>query len=240
MELCRSLNLKQAVLLPLFFMLTLSEFLWSFEEPCAAALEKDIHFVSEGGKPFYLWAADIVLANREKLEIAFEIPTSYKEGYYERRILPYMNKKPNPDIVKPTTAPETLYRGMYLTVDELATILKNGFNPADNRWSAFGGKAVYTTTSMPEARDYIFHASDSDIPKIGVVFKFTDTKDFELLESPEGNPHYTIYKSDSVIPPERIADVFFYTETHTISVEDFNSRPMNPASTWNTGFNRRR
>ncbi len=144
---------------------------------------------------------------QEEIEKGYHLPEKFICGYYDRRIFPYLDR---PNYSK---SDEYMYRGMYITVDELANILRNGFETKFNTWSAVGGKGIYLTSSIHEADDYIFQSVDFKKKNaLGVVFKLHPGDYAKLVEDPKYNSTNTIYKSDADVPPDKIADIYLRGE----------------------------
>lgn len=133
-------------------------------------------------------------AHKQDIVRGYHLPKNYVEGYYLRRIHPYLNKVSYvPDANK-----NVVYRGMYITVDELAAVLKNGL------------PVVSFSSSSQEASAYVFHSASLDKHPngVGVVFKVKKTAKMELLENPTVNPTGTIYHSYKDVPPGDILEVY--------------------------------
>lgn len=141
--------------------------------------------------------------SQKDIERGYHLPENFICGYYERRILPYLDR---PTYSK---TDDYLYRGMYITVDELANILKNGFEVKYNTWNAVGGKGIFFSTSIREADDYIFQSTDFHKKNaLGVVFKMENGDYAQMVEDPVHNATKTIYKCPGDVPNEKIVDIY--------------------------------
>lgn len=144
------------------------------------------------------------------IEKGYHLPENYLTNYYQRRILPYNH---NPQYTE--TNQESFYRGMYITVDDLANIMENGLEVRHNQWSAAGGKGVYFSSSQREADDYIFQSISTDKLRnnaIGVVVETERGEYAELVNDPVLNATETIYKAANDVPQEKITDIFIRGE----------------------------
>lgn len=142
-------------------------------------------------------------ASQKDIEKGYHLPENFISGYYERRILPYLDR---PTYSK---TDDFLYRGMYITADELANILQNGFEVKYNTWNAVGGKGIFFSTSIREADDYIFQSTDFHKKNaLGVVFKMENGDYAQIVEDPVHNATKTIYKCPGDVPSEKIVDIY--------------------------------
>ena len=177
----------------------------------------------------------VTLADLEEcqgaLETGYHLPENYLNGYYDRRILPYQNR--------PTyhESDGSFYRGMYITVEDLANILENGFEVKRNTWSAVGGQGVYVSTSEREAEDYIFQSVDRTKQNaIGVVFKMERGDYATLVDDPDCNSTLTIYKAPGDVPSERITGVYLKGQYGLESLEDVIAKARKGEITPNTAW----
>lgn len=169
------------------------------------------------------------------LEKGYHLPENFINGYFDRRIFPYQNRP---------TYHETdgsFYRGMYITVDDLANILENGFEVKRNTWSAVGGQGVYVTTSEREAEDYIFQAVDYGKKNaIGVVFKMERGDYATLVEDPDCNSTNTIYKAANDVPSDRITQIYlkgqYGLESLQSVIERAQKGEIEPNTSWVNQF----
>lgn len=151
-----------------------------------------------------------VLWQRDALVSGYYLPENFLEGFFFRRIYPYQSK---PTYTPDKDSDQYLYRGMLVTPEELATILRVGFSPKTSTWNAgTGGKnAVSLSSSVTEALHYIFQ-SGAKKDGIGIVFKVRRSPSMELGKDKELNRTKTIYYSFEDIPASAIADVYVYGE----------------------------
>ena len=177
---------------------------------------------------------------QSEIEKGYHLPENYLASYYQRRILPYQQ---NPKYTQ--TDNEHLYRGMYITVDDLANIMDKGLEVKYNQWSAAGGKGVYFSTSIREADDYIFQSISNDKVKnnaIGVVVE-TERDDYaEAVIDPVLNSTETIYKAANDVPKEKITDILIRGEYGLESLKNIIDKAENGEikdnSTWVNQFDR--
>ncbi len=149
-----------------------------------------------------------LLTYRDDLLNSYHLTRSYMEGFYERRILPYLSKpKWNPAL----ESDQVLFRGMLLTPEELDKILKEGFSPKTSTWNVGtdGRNAVSFSSNSSEAESYIFqsgHKTDG----IGVLFIVKRTPKIVLGTDLKLNPTKTIYYSYEDVPAQDIIEVRFH------------------------------
>jgi len=172
---------------------------------------------------------------QKEIEKGYHLPENFICAYYERRILPYQQRPTY------TATDDYLYRGMYITVDELANILKNGFEVKYNTWSAVGGKGVYFSSSIREADDYIFQAVDFHKKNaLGVVFKMEKGGYAQAVEDPVHNSTKTIYKAPGDVPKDKIAEIYLRGEYGLERLGDIidkaRSGGVKPNSSWVNQF----
>lgn len=151
-----------------------------------------------------------LLLRRSELIRGYHLPENYLEGFYFRRIYPYQS---DPTYTPDKESDKYLYRGMLLTPEELAKILRVGFSPATSTWNAgtSKGNTVSLSSSMVEASHYIFQSGGKK-EGIGVVFKVRRKPTMELGKDPVLNKTQTIYYSYEDIPASDIADVYIWGE----------------------------
>ncbi len=143
-----------------------------------------------------------------EVEKGYHLPENFISGYYQRRIFPY---QAHPTYT--SSGDNHMYRGMYITVDELANILQNGFETKYNTWSAAGGKGIYLSSSIREADDYIFQSVDiTKKNAIGVVFQLENGEYAKEVVDPVLNSTETIYKSEGDVPSSKITDIYLRGE----------------------------
>lgn len=148
---------------------------------------------------------------KEQIVKGYALSDAFLEGYYLRRIYPYLSK---PSFQADQSG--HLYRGIYMTVDELAATLKDGFLTKMNTWSTGarkGERIVSFSTSTGEAMSYIFQTSGNHPNGIGVVFEVDrDLAGLEYWEDPILNSTKTIYHCYKDVPASRIRNVYVYGE----------------------------
>lgn len=173
----------------------------------AGRLSKETRRINTGLAQYMLQKADI----KEQIIKGYALTDAFLEGYYLRRIYPYLSK--------PTYQADKsghMYRGIYMTVDELASTLKTGFLTKMNTWStgAKDGKQIISfSTSTGEAMSYIFQSSGNHPNGIGVVFEVDrDIPGLEYWEDADLNSTKTIYHGYQDIPANRIRNVYVYGE----------------------------
>lgn len=172
-----------------------------------AAIERNR--VSRAKRERALLVAD-VLWQRDALVSGYYLPENFLEGFFFRRIYPYQSK---PTYTPDKDSDQYLYRGMLVTPEELATILRVGFSPKTSTWNAgTGGKnAVSLSSSVTEALHYIFQ-SGAKKDGLGIVFQVRRSPSMELGKDKELNCTQTIYYSFEDIPASAITDVYVYGE----------------------------
>lgn len=178
-----------------------------------------------------------VLLYRKEIITGYHLPAEYLEGFFLRRIFPYQQK--------PTYTPDgeenVLFRGMLVTPEELAQILKSGFSPATSKWNT-GAKApaVSLSSSSVEATHYIFQSGYKE-NGIGIVFKVRKKPSMELGESQTYNSTKTIYYSYEDVPAEDILDVLVRGEYGLESLDTILERAakgeIKANSGWTSQFN---
>ena len=156
-------------------------------------------------------ARDLLLKNKAQVINGYALTDDFLEGYYLRRIYPYLSK---PSFQADKSG--HLYRGIYMTVDELAATLKDGFLTKMNTWSTGakkGQQMISFSTSTGEAMTYIFQTSGHHPNGIGVVFEVDkDLPGLEYWNDPVLNSTKTIYHCYKDVPANRIRNVYIYGE----------------------------
>ncbi len=157
-------------------------------------------------------AKQLLLTHKEDIIKHYSLTDDYLEGYYLRRIYPYMDK--------PSFLPEKnghLYRGVFMTVDELNATLQNGFLTSMNTWNVGaknrGDKFISFSSSTGEAMSYIFQGTGNAAhPKgIGVVFEVEkDIDGLEFWQDAKLNSTNTIYHCYKNVPPSKIRNVYVF------------------------------
>lgn len=159
-------------------------------------------------------ATSLLMLHKESIIKAYSLPDSFLEGYYLRRIYPYMDK---PAFAKDKSG--HMFRGIFMTVDELASTLQNGFLTSMNTWNVGaknkGEQFISFSTSTGEAQSYIFQGDgNSKHPYgIGVVFEVEpNIKGLEFWNDKQLNSTNTIYHCYQDVPAEKILNVYVYGE----------------------------
>ena len=154
----------------------------------------------------------LLLKYKEPIIKSYALTDSYLEGYYLRRIYPYLSK---PSFLAEKNG--HMYRGVFMTVDELASTLQNGFLTSMNTWNVGaknkGDQFVSFSSSTGEALSYVFQGGGNrEHPNgIGVVFEVdSDIKGLEYWEDEVHNSTHTIYHCYENVPPEKIRNVYIY------------------------------
>lgn len=173
----------------------------------AGRLSKEARRINTGLAQYMLNKESV----KEQVIKGYALTDSFLEGYYLRRIYPYLSK-PSYQADKSGY----LYRGIYMTVDELAATLKDGFLTKMNTWSTGakkGQQMISFSTSTGEAMTYIFQTSGNHPNGIGVVFEVDrDLPGLEYWENAELNSTKTIYHCYKDVPASRIRNVYVYGE----------------------------
>ena len=112
---------------------------------------------------------------RSELIRGYHLPPNYTSAYYARRIEPYLAKPTYQEVLQP----QALYRGMYLTPDELAEVLENGMKLNRVSRTAAGG-GISFSSDIQEAVTYIFDSANEVPNKIGVVFAVEMNEEMKL------------------------------------------------------------
>ena len=178
---------------------------------------------------------------REDLMKGYHLPSSYLNSYYARRVEPFLAKPHYAEVVKP----QSFYRGMYITLDELENILKNGMKKDLVRWNSAGG-GISFSSNVNEAATYIFQSGSEAKKGIGVVFKVKASPEMILADDPILNSTRTIFKKHSDVQAGEIEDVYIWGEYGLESLSEVSKKSLNgkikPHETWtgifDQGFSR--
>lgn len=167
---------------------------------------------------------------------AYNLTDGYLSGYYQRRIEPYMR---TPSFTADKSG--YLYRGIFMTVDELVSTLQNGFLTSMNTWNVGaknkGDKFVSFSSSATEAQSYIFQGEgNSKHPKgIGVVFEVEpNIPGVELWQDAKLNSTHTIYHCYKDVSPLKIRNVYIQGEYGLENLSDILIKARRNALTRNT------
>jgi hypothetical protein len=146
----------------------------------------------------------------------YSLTRNYIEGYYERRVLPYLAKHSFS-----SNSDTHLFRGMIVTIPELEHIIKNGLELNKTSWhtGAQGGKAVISfSSSSHEAQGYIFQSKVKE-GTVGIVVEVKKTPSYKLLDDAELNSSKTIYHNYNNVAPEEITGISIYDGYGTGTLE---------------------
>lgn len=145
----------------------------------------------------------------------YYLPPEYLSRYYARRIEPALDR---PDYAA-VENPQVLFRGMYLTPDQLEFILENGMALNQVRWTAAGG-GISFSSNVNEAASYIFQSGSDRKSGIGVVFKVRKSVAMQPVNDPVLNRTHTIYKKQSNVLPSEILDVYIWGQYGLESLDE--------------------
>lgn len=137
----------------------------------------------------------------------YQLPVNYTTAYYARRVEPYLSKPPYQEVLNPSK----LYRGMYLSPDDLNTILQQGMKLDQVKWTAAGGGVSFSSNAN-EAATYIFHGADHRKNGIGVVFEIKMSDEMKLVDDPILNSTRTIFKKHADVSRDEITNVYLWGE----------------------------
>ena len=178
-----------------------------------------------------------VQLHRQDLIKGYHLPENYASGYYSRRVEPYLSKPNYPEVINP----KVLYRGMYLTPDELESILTKGMELRRVKWTSAGG-GISFSSNMNEAMTYIFHSADSRPNGLGVVFEVKMGKSMVLADDPVLNATRTIFKRHSDLSSEEITNVYLWGEWGFESLDQIIEKAklgkITPHENWTHAFDR--
>lgn len=220
-------------------------------------------FESRGGEiryplvvPFFLIGEDkneqakklteVVTQNISALEENFSLSEEYSRWYFQRRIEPTLSK-PSFETVE---EPAVLYRGMYLSLEQIKKILLEGMKTSEVQWTTGDknkeDKGISFSSSITEAASYIFHNAHkkfTDGKGVGVIFRVRKSKDYELLNDNKLNRTNTIFKKYQDVLPEEIDEIYLWgeygPEKLTDAVIKSKQGKLNPQKNWVSGdFNR--
>ncbi|MDO5764691.1 MAG: hypothetical protein Q4P84_03175, partial [Elusimicrobiales bacterium] len=174
---------------------------------------------------------------RDEILKGYHLPFNYIEGFYLRRIHPYL--------AKPSYTPDgdknILFRGMLLTPEELSEVMRKGFSPSTSNWNTGtdGRAAVSFSSSSVEAAHYIFQQGFKK-NTIGVVFEVRRLPAMVPGLSRLYNSTKTIYYSYEDIAPENIVDVLVWGEYGLERLEDIIHKAargeIRPHTVWTSQF----
>ena len=166
---------------------------------------------------------------------AYSLPAEYLSSYYARRIEPKLDR---PDY-QSVSNPQVLYRGMYITPDQLEFILESGMAVNQVRWTAAGG-GISFSSNPNEAASYIFQSGNDRINGIGVVFKVRMSPAMQAVNDPVLNSTRTIYKKQSNVAANEIVDVYLWGQYGLESFDEILRKKTQgkivPSSNWTGVF----
>ncbi len=167
---------------------------------------------------------------------SYQLPVEYTSQYYARRIEPKLSK---PQFLE-VKNPKKLYRGMFLSVDELENILQIGLKLADVNWTAGTGKAISFSSDINEAATYIFQNANERKIGIGVVFEVKNDSRFKFLDNITLNSTKTIFSIDRNINADEINNIYIWGEYGLENFSDIKQKVLNnslkPHTTWTNLF----
>lgn len=187
------------------------------EKKLALATEKTLRYDARMAQAVQhaqnrFWRVNMLKKHKTKIINAYHLTEDFLNGYYARRIQPYLEK---PSYRADANAQGYVFRGMYITVDELATVLEKGFELKHTSWNT-GAKGnaniISFSTSSGEAMSYVFQSANvmTHPGGIGVVFKVRQSADMHLFEDPILNSTNTIYHTYQNVHPSQIEEVSLY------------------------------
>ena len=189
--------------------------------PCTSLLKEDLSQVTH--------ELSVDLAK------GYSLPSNYTTGYYARRIEPYLAKPTYAEVVHP----QTLYRGMFLTPQELEKILTEGMKLDRVKWTAADG-GISFSSNINEAATYIFQSADTRPSGIGVVFEVKTSPSMELVNDPILNSTRTIFKKHADVTKEEILNVYIWGQWGLENLKDIAEKMKNgkilPHETWSGIF----
>ena len=165
----------------------------------------------------------------------YYLPADYLSSYYARRIEPKLDR---PDY-QSVSNPQVLYRGMYISPDQLEFILENGMALNQVKWTAAGGGISFSSNAN-EAASYIFQSGSDRKNGVGVVFKVRMSPAMQLVNDPVLNRTRTIYKKQSDVMPNEIVDVYLWGQYGLESLDEIirkkNQNKIVPYASWTGVF----
>jgi hypothetical protein len=163
------------------------------------------------------------------------LPSDYLSAYFARRIEPKLDRPDYPSVANP----QVLYRGMYITPDQLEFILEYGMALNQVKWTAAGG-GISFSSNPNEAASYIFQSGNDRINGVGVVFKVRMSPAMQAVNDPVLNRTRTIYKKQSNVMPNEIVDVYLWGQYGLESLDEIQQKiaqnRITPHSAWTGQF----
>ncbi len=185
-----------------------------------------------------LRVAQQIQAHKKSLLEGYRLPLRYMQGYYIRRIEPYLSKPTYSTVENP----DVLYRGVFISIDELTELLVHGHEVSKVQWTAVGGQGISLSSSIEEAKTYIFHSADNRPDGLGVLFKFKKTNYMTLVADPQTNPTNTIFKSYQDIPSRDVVGVSLWGEYGFENIQEIlikvEAKQIVPNSIWTSKFDK--
>jgi hypothetical protein len=165
----------------------------------------------------------------------YYLPPDYLSAYYARRIEPKLDRPDYPFVANP----QVLYRGMYITPDQLEFILEYGMALNQVKWTAAGGGISFSSNAT-EAASYIFQSGNDRINGVGVVFKVRMSPAMQAVNDPVLNRTRTIYKKQSNVMPSEIVDVYLWGQYGLESLDEIlqkiSQNRITPHTAWTGQF----
>ena len=230
--------LRPGILLFLFLTLALTA-------PVAMAadcLNAKVRVIVESGKhdgnfqPRVI-AEEIRTRERDIVE-GYHLPLNYTSGYYTRRVEPYLSKPRYSEVKNPSV----LYRGMYVTTEELASMLENGMELGKVKWTVAGGNGISFSSDINEAKTYIFHAADQRAGGVGVIIEVRKIDSMVLIDDPVLNSTRTIFKSPNDVSSDDIINIYLWgeygPESLTTVFDKIRKGTVTPRTKWTNAFDR--
>ena len=166
----------------------------------------------------------------------YYLPPDYLADYYARRIEPRLDRPDYQSVLNP----QVLYRGMYITPDQLEFILESGMALNQVKWTAAGGGISFSSNAN-EAASYIFQSGSDRKAGVGVVFKVRMSSAMQLVNDPVLNRTRTIYKKQSNVLPGEILDIYIWGQYGLESFDEIirkkSQNKIVPYSSWTGVFN---
>jgi hypothetical protein len=214
----------------LMFMALLSVAPVSEASSAKSALKPEARFSQQSGLLQKFSAVKSVLLK------GYYLPPDYLSSYYARRIEPRLDRPDYSSVANP----QVLYRGMYITPDQLEFILEYGMALNQVKWTAAGGGISFSSNAN-EAASYIFQSGQDRINGVGVVFKVRMSSAMQAVNDPVLNRTRTIYKKQSNVMPNEIVDVYLWGQYGLENLDEIirkkSQNRITLHSTWTGQFN---
>jgi hypothetical protein len=165
----------------------------------------------------------------------YYLPAEYLSAYYARRIEPKLDRPDYSSVANP----QVLYRGMYITPDQLEFILEYGMAVNQVKWTAAGGGISFSSNAN-EAASYIFQSGNDRFSGVGVVFKVRMSPAMQPVNDPVLNRTRTIYKKQSNVMANEIVDVYLWGQYGLESLDEIlrkiSQNRITPHTAWTGQF----